>query len=314
MNILSKVKEYIEKNLIEGGKFKFFYNLGIDSYSKKDYQNALKFFINAAEQPESKSEVYYNLGLTYQCIKDYENAIEAYDKFLNENPQDYDAIYNLGLTYFLKEDFSNAAKSFEKCLKVRLEEDSTKALALAYLSLGEAQKAIEFADKIFYEENGLQLYYSIAKVFENKNSLTKDFTYIDKAIEMHKKIIEADSNYFDSYLSASICYAKKGDWENSVEFCKKALDVNPKSYEANNQMGLIYYCCEEIAESIKYYETALKINPSSDYKIYSNLGYAYEKIGHYDKAVNVFSKLVNKFPQFPAKEEIKNHLRILKTL
>ncbi len=314
MNILNKIKEYIQKNLTEGRKFKFFYNLGIDSYSKKDYQNALKFFNRAAEQPEAKSEVYYNLGLTYQCIKDYDKAIEAYNKFLDNNPQDYDAVYNLGLTYFLKEDFSSAVNCFEKCLKVKLEEDSIKALALAYLSLGETQKALEFADKIFYEENGLQLYYSIAKVFENKNSLNKDFTYIDKAIEMHKRIIDADSNYFDSYLSASICYAKKGEWENSVEFCKKALTVNPKSYEANNQMGLIYYCCEEIKEAVRFYETALKLNPGKDYKIYSNLGYAYEKIGQYDKAVKIFSQLLNKFPKFPAKEEIKNHMRILKTL
>lgn len=78
-------------------------------------------------------------------------------------------------------------------------------------------------------------------------------------------------------------------------------------------MGLVYYCCDEISEAVKYYEKAFELKPKGDYKIYSNLGYAYEKLGQYDKAINIFSKLIQKFPNLPAKDEIKNHLRILKT-
>ena len=157
------------------------------------------------------------------------------------------------------------------------------------------------------------MYYAIAKTFENKHSLNKDFTFIDKAIEMYSRIIEQEPENFDVYLSISICYAKKGEWENSVDYCKRAIQINPESYDANNQMGLVYYCCNELKEAIKHYETALGLKPD-DYKIYSNLGYAYEKIGDFNKAVKIFSQLVKKFPQMPAKDEIKNHLRILKTL
>lgn len=312
-----KVKEYIDEKfkISKDKSFEAFYNSGVDAYGKQDYEKAIKYFKLATEQENVRPQVYYNLALTYQCMKEYDRAIVTYNKFLESNPLDYDGLYNLALTYYTKENFSKAIEFFEKCVEIKTEEDSVKALVLAYLSNNEIQKAVDFAQKILDTvKNGIDLYYVAAKVFENKNSLNKDFTYIDKAIELYLKIIEKDPKYFDAYLSISICYAKKGEWENSVDFCNKALDVNPKSYEANNQMGLVYYCCNEVKKAVDYYETALNLKPEGDYKIYSNLGYAYEKIGQYDKAVKVFTQLVSKFPQCPAKDEIKNHLRILKTL
>lgn len=317
MDKLNKIKEYIEKRFkfSQNSDFKSLYNSGIDAYDKKDYEKAISQFKLAIEQENIKPQVYYNLALTYQSMKEYDNAILTYNKFLELNPKDYDGLYNIALTYFNKENYQKAIEFFEKCIEIKKDEDVIKAIVLSYLNNNQMQKALDFAQKIFETtKNGIDLYYMIAKVFENRNTFNKDFTYIDKAIEMYKKIVEKDSKYFDAYLSISICYARKGEWINSVDFCNKALGVNPKSYEANNQMGLVFYCCNEIKDAIKYYETAMKFKPAGEYKIYSNLGYAYEKSGKYEKAIKTFTELVSKFPNCPIKDEIKNHLRILKSL
>lgn len=315
MGTLTAIKEYIGEKFLKGKKFEFFYNLGIDFYGKKDYENAVKYFKLAIEQQEVKPQVYYNLALTYQYMKDYDTAVSTYNKFLELVPDDYDGLYNLALTYQMKENLPKAIELFEKAIAIKKEEDVVKMLVSAYLAQNETQKAIDFAEELFtIPENGDKLYYVVAKLFEGKNSFSKEFTFIDKAIEMYTKIVEKDPQNFEAYLSISICYAKKGEWENSVNFCQKALDTNPKSYEANNQMGLVYYCFNDIKEAIKYYEIALKLNPNKEYKIYSNLGYAYEKVGQTGKAIKIFSQLVSKFPNCPAKDEIKNHLRILKSL
>lgn len=312
---LDEIMKLIEKKFLSGKSFKELYNVGVDAYAKKNYEKAIKFFKFAIESKGVKPQVYYNIALSYQCVKDYDRAIAAYNKFLSSYPQDADGLYNLGLTYYQRENYAKAAEFFEKCVSIKKEPDAVKSLVLCYLNQDEAQKAIDFAQDLFQlPQGGIELYYAVAKVFENKNSFNKDFKYIDKAIEMYSKIVENDSSYFDAYMSISICFAKKGEWEKSVEYCKKAIEVNPKSYEANNQMGLVYYCCEEVKEAVKYYEQALKLKPDGDFKIYSNLGYAYEKIGQYDKAAKMFSQLVSKFPKCPAKDEIKNHLRILKAM
>lgn len=314
MNKLINIKQYIKGKFksFKKDSFEYFYNSGIDFYDKNDYEKAIKQFLAAIEKPNVKPQVYYNLALCHQCLKDYDKAIANYNKFLALKPDDYDGLYNLALTYFLKEDYANASVFFEKGLKIKTDEDGIKSLVLSYLNNNEQEKALEFAEKFLEQPNGLDLYAMVAKVFENKNSLSKDYRYIDVAIRMYSKLIEINPNPFEAYLSVSISYAKKGDWEKSLEFCQKAIDFNPNSYEANNQMGLVYYCCDEVKKAIEYYEKALKLNPDKDYKIYSNLGYAYEKIAQYDKAVKIFTQLLAKFPKFHAKDEIKNHLRILK--
>lgn len=295
--------------------FKSYYNSGVDAYSRQDYNDAINLFKLAIMQKDIKPQVYYNLALTYQQTKDYNRAITTYNKFLELVPKDYDGLYNLALCYFTQKNYPKAAEFFNKCVDIKKDKDSTKSLILSYLNNDETQKAIEFADNILNSgKNGIELYYEIAKTFEEKNSFIKDFTFIDIAIEMYSKIINIAPDHFESYLTISICFAKKGLWQESIEFCEKAIQKNPKSYEANNQMGLVLYCKNEFDNAIKYYEEAIRLNPKGDFKVYSNLAYAYEKIEKYDKAIKLFTQIVRNFPQSPAKDEIKNHIRILKTL
>lgn len=293
--------------------FSVLYNSGVDAFQKKDYEKAIDFFKESLNEKKVQPQAYYNLALCYQFTKKYDRAITTYQKFLTINPNDYDGVYNLALVYFETEKYQHAIELFEKSTQIKKEPENFKALTLAYLSNNELQKTLDLAEQALeLPQNGLDLYFNIAQVVESKNSFNKDFTLIDIAIGMYSKIILIDPKYFEAYLAKSICYAKKGEWENSVEFCSQAIKLNPQSYEANNQMGLVYYCCDKLEEAVKYYEQALIINPESDFKIYSNLAYAYEKIGDNKKAIKVFSQLISKFPNAPAVEEIKNHLRILK--
>lgn len=315
IDIVKNSLEKLFKRKTSSKSFEYLYNHGIDLYNKQNYEKAINLFKQAIESPDVQPQVYYNLGLSYHCTKNYESAVETYQKFLELRPNDHDGLYNLGLTYYTLEYYDKAIELFEKSLEIKKDEDGVKALTLAYLGKNEAQKAIDFANSLFnIPEEGLKLVKAIAKIFEGKNAINKDFTYIDLAIELFRKIIDADPKDFNTFLSLSICYAKKGEWKNSVLYCEKALETNPTSFEANNQMGLVYYCCNEIDKSIKYYETALKLRPNGDFKIYSNMAYAYEKKGELKKAIKIFTQLINKFPKYPARDEIKNHLRILKTL
>ena len=315
MDIVKNKLETLFKKKCFRKSFEYLYNHGIDLHNKNNYEKAIIYFKQAIECPDVQPQVYYNLGLSYHFTKNYERAVETYKKFLELRPNDHDGLYNLALTYYTLEHFDLAIELFEKAIAIKKDEDGVKALTLAYLSANQAQKALDFTDELFnIPEEGINLVYAIAKIFEGKNSINKDFTYIDLAVNLFLKIIEAEPQNFKTLLALSICYAKKGEWANSVRYCEKGLETNPTSFDANNQMGLVYYCCNEIEKSIKYYEAALKLRPNGDYKIYSNIAYAYEKIGDVQKAIKIFTKLINKFPKYPARDEVKNHLRILKDL
>lgn len=313
-DLFKSITSKLKKVLYNNRGFEFYYNRGIDYFNKKKYEKALFEFKTALKKNNPQPQVYYNLGLTQYYMGNYEKAAVAYNKFLETNPEDYDGLYNLALAYYNIENFSKAKELFEKCLAVKKDEEGVKALVLAYLSLNEPQKAIELAQRFSTEGfQGKNLVYAIAKIFENKNSFSRESKNLDTAIDLYLSMILTDPENYTLYLSTSICFAKQGNWEKSIEFCKKALEKAPGSYDVNNQMGLIYYCCNDIDEAVKFYETALKIKPEGDYKIYSNLAYAYEKSGEKSKAIKMFKLLLKKFSNYPAKDEIKNHLRILKS-
>jgi tetratricopeptide (TPR) repeat protein len=320
MDILLKVKASYNNlfdKINKGKGFSFFYNRGIDNYNKKSYSLAVKDFEIALKKDDVQPQVYYNLGLVYQKIENFDKAIEYYTKFITLVPEDYDAFYNLAFAYFAKDSFDKTIELLNKIFQLKKEPESVGVMAKAYIASNKYDAAISFADDFFDKENpdNLQLYFAVARVFEAQSQFGQEAMFIDKAIEMYTKLFDTDfGDKAALYLSLSLCYAKKKIWDDAIDFCKKALNINKKMFEANNQMGLIYFMTQNYEAAIKFYNSALKIKPKGDTKVYTNLAYAYETNGQFDKAVKIFDKLLCEFPDFPVSDEIENHVRILRTL
>ena len=82
------------------------YNLGNSLYQQGEYEQALPYFLDAAENLESselRSMAYYNLGNALFELNQYEGALNAYKKSLLENPQNAKARNNFLFTKQLAE-------------------------------------------------------------------------------------------------------------------------------------------------------------------------------------------------------------------
>ena len=69
------------------------FNLGDVYLNKKDAQNALKFYEQAAKQEKSKlvrAMAYHNMGYIHHVAKEYDRAINYYKDALRNNPKDDD--------------------------------------------------------------------------------------------------------------------------------------------------------------------------------------------------------------------------------
>lgn len=77
-----------------------------------------------------------------------------------------------------------------------------------------------------------------------------------------------------------------------VEF-QKAYELNPGNKEVLQAIGYIYLMYfDETAKAIDFFEKASKVDP--DYSdAYNSLGFAYEKLGQYDKAIPFYKKAVS---------------------
>lgn len=76
------------------------FNLGDVYLSKKDAQNALKYYEAAALQEKTRlvrAMAYHNMGYIHHVAQDYTRAIDYYKEALRNNPKDDDTRYNLVL-------------------------------------------------------------------------------------------------------------------------------------------------------------------------------------------------------------------------
>jgi tetratricopeptide (TPR) repeat protein len=109
----------------------------------------------------------------------------------------------------------------------------------------------------------------------------------------------------------SISLAKKGDWDATIHFSNRAIQIDPNYAKAFNQLGLAYYCKEQLEDAIKHYQRAIEID-SSYANAYNNLGYAYQKANQYPDAIRMFEAYLSKGPETDEASEIREHIELLR--
>ncbi len=307
--LIERIKTYFRQIREKMSTFDAYFTRGGELYNEKKYNLAVEFFKIALRQSNAENYAYYNLALAYQQLNFDDKALENYKIFLESYPTDQNSLYNVALIHYKKEEFEEAVKYFAESFKYKQDEANVKALAETYMQLGDTEKASELAEYIFNSDCNKKLAMLVAKIFESKEHLANDFSLTQKALDIYLKLLELQPGNFDAALAASVAYSKMGDWENAISYCNLAIEMKPKSYDANSQMGLVLYCSDNMPESIAYYERAMKIK--KDYKIHINLAYAYEKAGQIEDAIQLFKETLTRFTNFPQKEEVRKHVRQL---
>ena len=111
---------------------------------------------------------------------------------------------------------------------------------------------------------------------------------------------EGDKNLFLRALGAQ----NKGQFEAAVKLWKQFLSKYPKSHEAHNNLGMVYYTQDQLTPALEEFETAYRLMPE-DETIRVNLAKALElkaNIFHenreYYKTLEVLARLLEVVPEY----------------
>lgn len=91
-------------------------------------------------------------------------------------------------------------------------------------------------------------------------------------------------------------FAKKGDYQQAIDYYKKGLYFYPEHAKARCNLGNLYVVYENFYEAAQAYEEALSHNPKD---IVCRMDYAVvlaEELGEYDRAVAEYGRVVNTNP------------------
>ncbi|AEH44872.1 Tetratricopeptide TPR_1 repeat-containing protein [Thermodesulfatator indicus DSM 15286] len=101
------------------------------------------------------------------------------------------------------------------------------------------------------------------------------------------------------YNLIGLIYMDKGQYNEAEKYFKKALEIAPDSPEILNNLGSLYLLKNEIKKAISCFEKALK-DPfyPKPFIAYTNLAWAYYKLGDKDKAIYYLDKALNYNPRY----------------
>jgi len=223
-----------------GNIHKFLGNLGTVFIYKGDYENALKYNLQALNI-NLKSGSKYDLAVTYQ---------------------------NLGVIYENKGNFAKALDSYIKALKLSEEINYTRGIALGYMNVGliyESMnnhltatkyilKAADYAT-LQNDKNGLSYCYTnLGNIYKKRAVYDSASFYLERSAKMFEDLNDANG-LANTYNSLGEVYKYTGLFPKAIEQYEKALNVH-KQY--GNEIGITvaYHNLGETYGMMKQYTKA----------------------------------------------------------
>lgn len=209
-----------------------------------------------------------------------QKAISFYNKGLHLYPQHYGAWYNLGNIYVEYEDYYSALYAYSQAFKYnpRMMIARMNYGIIATEKLGDFDSALNQYNKILKTKRYLL---EIPYVFNNRVSYkaNRAIAYYNIGVTYRMKSLYSNDNWElqRKYLA------------KAINAYRKSLEINPKSYDTQFNLGLAYHISGNYDEAGKCYCRAINIAPMS-YEAHYNLAVLLRKLGHYKEAYDEIDK------------------------
>lgn len=106
-------------------------------------------------------------------------------------------------------------------------------------------------------------------------------------VSLWQDVVEKSPKKPRGYIQLTSFYNSRGRFDETASLSKRAILLNPPSFEIHNNLGTAFFMLGRTNEAIKEYTTALRINPDSAIT-QNNLGLALVRLGQLDEAVKAF--------------------------
>lgn len=257
------------------------YNKGVDLFQNRDYKMALSYFTEVA-------------GIkTFLAGRGVQNNID-----------DNNALYNAALAALKLDDKKNAKQILSKLIDNNYDSPVVYAtLSNIFLEEGDNAKALSILDKASarYPTN-VDIIISQLNIYLKEGKASE---HIDKMI----KAAELDPNNASLFFAIGVAYSETKDNVNAEAYYNKAIEKDPKYFEAYNNLGQIYLDKankfielmndpkltdakykeyekareKELQAALPYLNKAAEIKPDSK-EIFLVLKEVYAKLGDYEKS------------------------------
>jgi tetratricopeptide (TPR) repeat protein len=112
---------------------------------------------------------------------------------------------------------------------------------------------------------------------------------LDKADEAYRKAISLDPDSYDAHNDLGISYAKSGQIDKALEEFNKAMAIKPNYARPHSNVGIIYAGMNRMDKAIEEFSKSIELDPKNS-DTYKNRGLAYAKVGETGRALQDFKQ------------------------
>jgi len=290
---------------------------GLDEVKRGDYTGAQTSLWSCLDSGLGSPDHTFYLTLTYRELKNYDSGLTEADSALKQSPDNVEMLYLAAFLHYRKGESKDSMLLLSKAYKLAPRDWRIHQLfALNYITfkMNEAVEA-ELKTAIALNPTNAELDYQLGRLYFTLN-------WYDKSIEAMRRALALVPEYPEVYDSLGLTYeamqdekqaaenfAKaveldrkhgiKDEWplinyakllmfydqspQASLPLLTQALEINPRSPEANYQMGRVLRALHRNDEAEKYFEKTIEADPSFKYAYYQ-LGTLAQKRGDSSRA------------------------------
>ena len=220
--------------------------------------------------------------------------IKNLKELLEKTPENPALNIKVALHLYQKNSLQDAERHFEAAIQnqAKLDFESCMALGTIKSTKGNHTEALEF----FTKATKLQSHQAEPwfKAGEEHLHLEQN----QEALENFQEALKFEENH-ECYNMLGLCYLNLKDYDNSIEFLKKALELSPEFSKAHNNIGNAYRKVGKDKRAIKHYLLAIENTPKRKFAIahlnlattYFDTGDTISALRHFEEALQVGSHI-----------------------
>ena len=301
--------EYFEKALkFNKSEFDQYYKLGMSYKKTYNYKKAILYLEEAIANNPNHYGANLNLGLIYNLdsynekiynIKtDRKRAIELFNKAKEINPKRKDPYYNLGKAYMKTGLYDDALISARSALEIKSDKLVFELIGDIYYAMNDYTMSLSNYKKSLELEDNASTRYSLADTLIQLKEYDEAETFLKESINTHPWY-----PFFKSRLGD--VYYEKGKYLLAIQHYNDCLKKYPDDFSSHFGMAQCYFSLEQWDKSERWLKKVIKINPVS-YAAFYNLGLVYVNKDQYEKAKSNFIKALDIDPNdIDAKKRIE---------
>lgn len=223
----------------------------------------------------------------YKLIEqgEYAHAKELLEEIYKTDEKDIDALKLTALCEVNVENYDCARLILEDIIKYRQDDAICwYYLGCCYDNLGqliEAKHAYKTVIKLRPEY--VDVYKSMAITQIKAQDPKKALEYVEQGLKYADK-----NDYALYYIAGTACMAAQ-DFENSIKYINKAIELEPKNVQLYNNLGTAYLTTGKLDDALKTYKKSIDIEPK-DSLAYFNIASILQMQDKHEEACEYFEK------------------------